>query len=75
VDLSFSRFEADASVGVLPPDLAILLVGVAARQAGSPTALIHGRGDAQTPEATLLSPLHGAFNAEMAAWVASWKQE
>ena len=75
MDLSFSRFEADASIGVLPPDLAILLVGIAARQASSPTALMHNRGDALTPQATLLSPLHGAFNGEMAAWLAGWKQE
>ncbi len=42
MDLSFSRFEADATVVALPPDLAVLMVGIAARQAASPTALVQG---------------------------------
>jgi hypothetical protein len=43
VDLSFSRFETDVRVVALSPDLAVLMVGVAARQAASPTALVQAR--------------------------------
>ncbi|WP_242139301.1 MULTISPECIES: hypothetical protein [unclassified Sphingomonas] len=61
MDLSFSRFEADGPAVALPPDLAVLMVGVAARQAASPTAMVQARlprPDRNDP----FTPAHGAFN-------------
>ncbi len=52
-----------------------MMVGITARQATSPTALIHGRQAATPPEATLFAPLDGAFNGLTAQLIASWKQE
>ncbi|MES2058956.1 MAG: hypothetical protein V4564_23655 [Pseudomonadota bacterium] len=75
MDLSFSRFEHDASVAILPPDLAVMMVGIAARQAASPTALFHSRLPATTvAAANLFAPLHGAFNAAMAAALVRWRE-
>ena len=66
MDLSFARFEQDATVTVLPPDLAVLLVGVAARQAASPTALVQTRLERAIPADALFAPAHGAFNIAVA---------
>ena len=70
MDLSFSRFEADVTVVALPPDLAVLMVGVAARQAASPTAMLQ----AALPPRHLLwdrfAPPHGAFNFAVARLLA-----
>ncbi len=62
MDISFSRFEADVTVVALPPDLAVLMVGVAARQAASPTAMIQAglTGPQRAPD--WFAPVHGAFN-------------
>lgn len=65
MDLSFSRFEADVQIVALPSDLAVLMVGVAARQAASPTAMVQAR----LPRANYSDPFvpaHGAFN--LAVW-------
>jgi hypothetical protein len=75
VDLSFSRFEHDASVAILPPDLAVMMVGIAARQAASPTALFHSHlPETSVVTANLFAPLHGAFNATMAEALMRWKE-
>jgi hypothetical protein len=66
MDLSFSRFEADASVTVLPPDLAVLMVGIAARQAASPTALLHAHLVPAFHYRSWFTPEHGAFNLPVA---------
>lgn len=66
MDLSFARFEHDAQVTMLPPDLAVLLVGVAARQAASPTALIQARIERRAPIGGLFAPGHGAFSQSVA---------
>ena len=74
MDLSYLRFEHDASVAILPPDLAVLLVGVAARQVTSPTALVQSR---LTPLAISSSPFHpasGAFDARQAARIERWSE-
>lgn len=67
MDLSFARLDSEVAVTALPTELAVLLVGVTARQAASPAArvaaLIAGRFSA-TP---LLAPPHGSFNAATAA--------
>jgi hypothetical protein len=65
VDLSFSRFESDVHVVALSPELAVLMVGVAARQAASPTALAQARLP-RIHRSDPFTPTHGAFN--LAAW-------
>ncbi len=66
MDLSFSRFEADVTVTALPPDLAVLMVGVAARQAASPTAMLQAALTASTALPDRFTPAHGAFNLVVA---------
>ncbi|OQW74739.1 MAG: hypothetical protein BVN32_12310 [Proteobacteria bacterium ST_bin14] len=75
MDLSFSRFEHDSSVTALPPDLAVLMVGIAARQATSLTALIESRSAMPLSTPVLLHPTHGAFNRAMAATIRRWCKE
>jgi hypothetical protein len=74
VDLSYLRFEPDTRVTALPPDLAVMLVGVVARQAASPTAMLHARL-APAAETPWFAPAHGAFNLAMAQLLTAWKQE
>ncbi len=75
MDLSYLRFEHDASVAILPPDLAVLLVGVAARQAASPTAVLQARF-APTVWADLpFRPPSGAFDERQAVRIERWRQE
>lgn len=66
MDLSFSRFEADGTVVALPPDLAVLMIGIAARQAASPTALVQARLHVPSHRRDRLAPAHGAFNHAVA---------
>lgn len=66
MDLSFARLERDVAVTALPTELAVLMVGVAARQAASPTARVQARIAAVGPSDSLLSPAHCAFHAETA---------
>ncbi len=73
MDLSFARFEQDAHVTVLPPDLAVLMVGVVARQGASPTALVQTRLERPVATHGLLAPVHGAFDAATAALLTAWK--
>ena len=65
MDLSFTRFEG-RPVQALPGDLAVLLVGVAARQAISPTARLHAALLAGTAQRAWYRPRSGAFNAAVA---------
>jgi hypothetical protein len=75
VDLSYLRFEHDASVAAMSPDLAVLLVGVTARQTASPTARMQARF-APTLLADLpFHPRSGAFHARQAVRIARWRQE
>jgi hypothetical protein len=75
VDLSFSRFDKDVAVTVLPPDLAVLMVHIAARQAASPTALAHNHAARPAPETILFAPVNGAFNGPVAQTMLRWKNE
>jgi hypothetical protein len=62
VDLSF-RFDRDVAVmTAIPTELAVLMVGIAARQAASPTAQLQASLDRSEPAGGLLTPAHGAFN-------------
>ena len=75
LDLSFSGFDSHTEVTALPADLSVLMVGIAARQAASPTATIQARFDATADSERLLAPLSGAFNGPMAATLMRWKDE
>jgi hypothetical protein len=75
LDLSFPRFDTSMVVTTLPADLAVLLVGVGARQAGSPTAANHARLVRDPAESTLLAPLTGAFNGSVAALQIRWNEK
>ncbi len=74
LDLSFARFEHDAQVTLLPPELAVLLVGVAARQAASPTAMVQARIErrpfASSAPAGAFAPADGAFSGSVAGLLA-----
>lgn len=78
MDLSY-RFDRDvldrAAVTAIPTELAILMVGVAARQAASPTARLQFDLSYAQPAAGLLAPAHGAFNAEVEAALTRWQQQ
>jgi hypothetical protein len=76
VDLSYFRFEHDPAAASLPPELAVLMVGVVARQAASPTAITQAKitpnnGD----EAPAFTPILGAFDERTAARIRRWKEE
>lgn len=75
MDLSFTRFDRDVELTTLPADLAVLMVGVVARQAASPTAFRHARIASNPPTATLFAPVHGAFNGPVATALMRWKDE
>lgn len=75
MDLSYLRFEHDTSVAILPPDLAVLLVGVAARQAASPTAVLQNRLAPAIALESVFHPASGAFDADVAQRLVEWRQE
>lgn len=75
MDLSFARFDQEATPTALPLDLAVLLIGVAARQSTSPTARVEQQRGVAPAGTTLLTPATGAFNAAMAVSIADWKRE
>ena len=75
MDLHFAPFDRAYEVTDLPPDLSVLMVGIAERQATSTTAIVQARlWRAIDPETQplLLRPLHGAFNGPMAATSRGW---
>ncbi|MDF0488270.1 hypothetical protein PX554_09025 [Sphingomonas sp. H39-1-10] len=73
MDLSFSHFVQDGRVTGLPPDLAVLMVGVSARQAASPTAILHARLSPVAAPRSVFTPSGGAFNRAVAATFGRWK--
>lgn len=77
MDLSY-RFDRDvmdrAAVTAIPTELAILMVGVAVRQAASPTARTQSCLSHIHPAADLFAPAHGAFNAEVEAALTRWQE-
>jgi hypothetical protein len=72
LDLSFTRFDADAEPIAMPHDLAVLMVGIAARQAASRTAAAQARARA-APEPVPFAPSDGAFNGATAHALAEWR--
>jgi hypothetical protein len=75
VDLSFARLDRDVAVTAMPIELAILLVGVAARQAASPTAVAQARLGVALPVDALLAPIHGAFHRAAALALTRWQRK
>ena len=75
MDLSFARFDQNSHVTALPSDLAVMLVGVAARQAASPTAMVQVHVERPRLSDSLFAPLHGAFNLAVAALLTTRKVE
>lgn len=73
MNVDFARLDRHRELTVLPPDLAVLMVGVSARQAASPTAARWARMAAEPPDRSLLAPAEGSFNAVMAASLTEWK--
>lgn len=55
---------------MLPPDLAVLLVGVAARQAASPTAMAQAQIEHRPIGGGAFAPAHGAFSRSVAGLLA-----
>lgn len=77
MDLSFSRFDPEGGIGavVANGELAVLMVGIAARQATSPTALIAARAAPRAvAAAALLAPADGAFNGSVAQSLSDWQE-
>lgn len=74
MDLSFSSsFNRNVEAVGWPSDVAALLVGVAARQGASPTALIQAAGLPAAPGPTLLTPVAGCFSVDMAEALIRWR--
>lgn len=84
LDLSFARRHAGSFaiprgapfasvVTALPTELAVLLVGVAARQAASPTARMQARLVTAGVSTSPLVPAGGAFSALAAAALRDWQ--
>ena len=65
MDLSFNRWEQDAGAA-LAGGFAVLLVGVAARQAASPTARAQARLERRRRPDDRLRPRGGCFSAPVA---------
>ncbi|MES2987533.1 MAG: hypothetical protein V4808_06485 [Pseudomonadota bacterium] len=63
------------AVTAMPIELAILLVGVAARQAASPTAVAQARLSVVLPVDALLAPVHGAFHRATALALTRWQRK
>lgn len=75
MDLSF-RFDRDVAVmTAIPTELAVLMVGIAARQAASPTAQLQAELDRPVPAGALFAPAHGAFNRAVEAALTGWQQQ
>jgi len=74
LDLSFPGFDRNTEVTQLPGDLAVLMVGVAARQLASPTAAVQAQFGRIGQPSRLLEPLDGAFNGPMATLLADGRE-
>lgn len=74
MNLSFPPIGKHVVTTPLTDDFSVLLVGVAARQAASPTAILSHQPDAGEADAGLLAPDHGAFNQAVADDLKRWKE-
>lgn len=71
MDLSFIRSERTFAARALPVELAVLLVGVTARQAASPTASAQAMVLPISTTLDLLAPADGAFSGATLALLAA----
>ncbi len=68
--------DGATELAVLPHDLAVLMVGVAARQAASATAAAQvADGAYHVTDDTLFRPVCGAFNGAVAVAIVRWRVE
>lgn len=74
MDLSFTRTIAGRGITTLPVELAVLLVGVATRQATSLTARAQAPLVARRLGGGLLRPESGAFSAITARALIGWQR-
>ncbi|WP_326523793.1 hypothetical protein [Sphingomonas sp.] len=74
MDLSFARFPS-GRITALPVELAIVLVGVASRQAASPTARVQAAIDRIACTGRRLAPADGCFDGATASALTRWKAE
>lgn len=72
LDLSFAR-TLPTHRSALPTELAVLLGGVATRQAASPAGRLALMLDRPLPASTLFAPESGSFHAGTAAALTRWK--
>ncbi|WP_174278696.1 hypothetical protein [Sphingomonas bacterium] len=72
MDLSFTTFDRETELTALPADLAALFVGLAERQAASPTVAARSRWRRRADPPTF-HPAHGAFHDGMARAVIRWR--
>jgi hypothetical protein len=75
LDLSPTRFDRDADAAPMPGDLAVLMVGIAVRQAASHTAAAQATCGRSPPDPRLFAPVDGAFNGPVANAMTAWKKE
>ncbi|WP_375402324.1 hypothetical protein [uncultured Sphingomonas sp.] len=75
MDLSFTRFDRASELRMLPADLAVLMVGVAARQAASTTAgaQIELARESDPTAPVPFAPADGRFSPDTAEALAAWK--
>jgi hypothetical protein len=74
VDLSFARSSGQATTVAIPIEVAVLLVGIAARQAASPTAREQARIEGIPAGHALLAPPHGSFDHATAERLQRWQE-
>jgi hypothetical protein len=74
LNLSFPPIGKHVKTTPLTDDFSVLLVGVAARQAASPTAILSHQPEATDADPARLAPDHGAFNQAVADDLKRWKE-
>lgn len=74
MESGLTRFDRNAGPAVHPGGLAVLMVGIASRQAASPTARLQTRLNGMSVVQGLLSPRHGAFSLAAAQALTCRKQ-
>lgn len=74
METGLARFDRNGMLGPQPGGLALMMVGIASRQAASPTARLYNRLSALSRGHGLLAPRHGAFNLAAARALTSRKQ-
>lgn len=74
METGLARFDRNGMLGPQPGGLALMMVGIASRQAASPTARLQTRLNGLGMVQGLLCPRHGSFNLAAARALTSRKQ-